>query len=167
MEPHQRRDASRTLTNCLPSAISSAIEAEKSETGGKRRRTRVNRVLRQVAESERVGDQRIKSANSGKTVSRTPTLSANISLPLMLAERVIFRRRAPRAALATNPTLSVPTFPPVFITVRENRRERDSLRHVAATSRIPAAFRRQDMAQSRVFHFRAAFPEDSQGNREP
>jgi hypothetical protein len=31
-----------------------------------------------VAESERVGDQRIKSVKNGKPISRTPTLSARL-----------------------------------------------------------------------------------------
>jgi len=73
-------------------AISSAIETEESETGGKQRRTAVNRVLRQVAESERVGDQQIKSVKNGKTDSKTPTLSESLFLRESLRNSTISSR---------------------------------------------------------------------------
>jgi len=55
------RQPNRRVVEMAPSivpasAMSSAIETEKSETDGKERRTAANRILRQVAEPERVGD---------------------------------------------------------------------------------------------------------------
>jgi hypothetical protein len=58
------------------SAISSAIETEKSETGGKQWRTAVNRARAKWQKSERLGDERTKSVKNGKADSMNPCLPA-------------------------------------------------------------------------------------------
>jgi AraC-like DNA-binding protein len=79
--PHPSHSPRSALGAPAPSSISSAIAPAKSERASRRTKADANRIRGSLAESERVGSSQLKSANRRKTISRTPTLSANASEP--------------------------------------------------------------------------------------